>query len=175
MQPGLPGDPQLVADRAAGCHGFMLRPSRPAAGRPPHPPTQPRKARLRDHVVTARQEDKSAILAANEEVPMTKTASVHEVKSWSGCFMRLASGSRTHELRRADRDYKVGDMLSLNEWDPVTNSYTGRTCAVRITDIVSALDPCPEFSSAIHPDYLLLSVSLVSDIGRDLRDPDTAR
>jgi len=50
----------------------------------------------------------------------------HSVKSWPEFFGPVISNVKTFELRRADRDYQVGDRLHLREWEPQTESYTGR-------------------------------------------------
>src|SRR4051812_12689992 len=67
----------------------------------------------------------------------------HRVKSWPHLFEATLSGIKTHELRRAsDRDYRIGDTLRLQEFDPATERYTGREMIVRITYITSAEFPC---------------------------------
>jgi Domain of unknown function (DUF3850) len=54
----------------------------------------------------------------------------HKVKSWPQFFELMLSGEKTHELRRSDdRDFRVGDLLRLQELDPTTNRYTGRELA----------------------------------------------
>ncbi len=42
---------------------------------------------------------------------------VHNLKSWPGTFDAVASGVKTHEIRKADRDFKVGDLVVLSEWN----------------------------------------------------------
>ena len=50
----------------------------------------------------------------------------HELKTWPEPFADLVSGRKTFELRVFDRDFKVGDKLCLREWDPATETYSGR-------------------------------------------------
>jgi hypothetical protein len=50
---------------------------------------------------------------------------IHHVKSWPQYFKPIKAGFRTHELRRNDRDYNVGDLMVLEEFDPATKGYTG--------------------------------------------------
>ena len=84
----------------------------------------------------------------------------HKVKSWPQLFDATLRGAKTHELRRADeRDYQVGDMLRLQEFDPQTQQYTGREMTVRITYITSAKFPCALSEGALHADYCILSVT----------------
>jgi len=59
---------------------------------------------------------------------MTQT---HELKCWSSSFVPMAGGLKNFELRKNDRDFKVGDVLFLREWNPDTD-YTGNTLYVRV-------------------------------------------
>ncbi len=49
-----------------------------------------------------------------------------EKKTWSELFEKVKSGEKTFDLRLADFDCKLGDVLLLREWNPKTKSYTGR-------------------------------------------------
>ena len=60
----------------------------------------------------------------------------HELKCWAGFFEPLAAGDKTCELRRDDRNFQVGDVLRLCEYDPGVSAYTGRELRRRITHIV---------------------------------------
>lgn len=48
----------------------------------------------------------------------------HELKCWPKFFEAIRDGSKTFEIRKDDRDYRVGDMLVLREWNPLTEAYT---------------------------------------------------
>ncbi len=48
-------------------------------------------------------------------------------KTWPDLFQRMLDGKKNTDLRLADFDIKEGDTLILEEYDPETNSYTGRT------------------------------------------------
>ncbi|PIP23901.1 MAG: RNA-binding protein [Candidatus Nealsonbacteria bacterium CG_4_10_14_0_2_um_filter_38_17] len=48
-------------------------------------------------------------------------------KFWPQYFDLVASGKKKFDLRLADFDVQEGDTLILEEWDPVTTQYTGRT------------------------------------------------
>jgi len=65
--------------------------------------------------------------------------STHDVKSWPDFFEPLLNGSKMFDLRRNDRDYKVGDLLYLREWDDHEQEYTGRQCFRRITYILDGI------------------------------------
>jgi len=49
---------------------------------------------------------------------------VHELKILPDYFHPVVLGTKTFEIRKNDRDYKVGDELILKEWDG--EKYTGR-------------------------------------------------
>lgn len=42
----------------------------------------------------------------------------HGLKIWPGEFEAVRTGRKLHEVRRADRDFKVGDSLILREFVP---------------------------------------------------------
>ena len=42
----------------------------------------------------------------------------HELKTWPDQFQASKTGDKTFEARRDDRDFEVGDVLLLREWDP---------------------------------------------------------
>lgn len=48
-------------------------------------------------------------------------------KIWPEYFDLVASGIKKFELRLADFNIKEGDTLILEEWNPRTKEYTGRT------------------------------------------------
>ena len=58
---------------------------------------------------------------------------IHELKTWPDPFSAVFSGAKTYEIRRADRPYRAGDVLHLREWDPATETYSGREMTAVIT------------------------------------------
>jgi hypothetical protein len=101
---------------------------------------------------------------------------VHHLKSWPQFFNPVRAGQRTHELRRDDRNFSVGDMLVLHEFDPETQRHTGETCEVEITSITSFAQPCAVSGEALNPNFCILSVLLQHpSIGPDGRLVPTAR
>ncbi len=84
---------------------------------------------------------------------------VHDLKCWPKFFTAILEGRKRHDLRRADdRNFSVGDLVRLREFDPETEQYTGREQVVKITYITSADQPCALSSSALHDDYCILSI-----------------
>lgn len=66
---------------------------------------------------------------------------IHELKILPEFFGKVISGEKTFEVRKNDRPYNVGDMLALNEWDPV-NGYTGNSCLVFVDYILNDSEYC---------------------------------
>lgn len=60
---------------------------------------------------------------------------LHDVKIWPDFYARAETGDKTFELRKNDRDYRVGDIVRLHEWKPEDQEYTGRVLVRRITYI----------------------------------------
>jgi hypothetical protein len=60
---------------------------------------------------------------------------IHCLKTWPQYYAAVLDGSKTFEIRRNDRDFAVGDVLVLQEFDPAAGSYTKEMIAMRITYI----------------------------------------
>lgn len=54
-------------------------------------------------------------------------------KIWPEWFDAVASGKKKFELRLNDFDIHEGDTLVLEEWDPKTKEYTGRSIEKKVT------------------------------------------
>ncbi len=68
-----------------------------------------------------------------------------EKKIWPQSFEKILSGEKTFELRLADWKCNVGDVLILKEWNPTTNSYTGRSVEKTVTYVMKTKNQ-PYFS-----------------------------
>lgn len=62
---------------------------------------------------------------------------VHVLKCWPDAYEAIADGRKRFEFRYNDRDYRVGDVLSLREFAPSTGEYTGRELAQRVTYVLA--------------------------------------
>lgn len=60
----------------------------------------------------------------------------HEIKTWPDYYFRIFAGSKKFEVRKNDRDYQIGDILYLREYDPAVNDYTGREMYCSVTYII---------------------------------------
>lgn len=61
----------------------------------------------------------------------------HQLKIQPEYFLEVCKRIKTFEIRKNDRDFKVGDVLLLKEYNPNTESYTGRVVERRITYITN--------------------------------------
>jgi hypothetical protein len=65
---------------------------------------------------------------------------IHELKTWPQFYEVVANGTKNFEMRLNDREFRIGDMLRLCEFDPEVNTYSGRSCDRRIKYILSWRD-----------------------------------
>lgn len=49
----------------------------------------------------------------------------HNLKILPKYFKAIVNGNKTFEVRKKDRDFKIGDQITLNEWKD--GKYTGRS------------------------------------------------
>ena len=60
---------------------------------------------------------------------------IHELKIRHEYFEDVIAARKSHEIRKDDRPFAVGDFLALNEVTDAEKKYTGRCCIVRIVYI----------------------------------------
>jgi hypothetical protein len=60
---------------------------------------------------------------------------VHELNTRPEQFAALWSREKTCEIRKADRDFQVRDLLVLKEYRPETDEYSGREIDALVTNI----------------------------------------
>jgi hypothetical protein len=84
--------------------------------------------------------------------------SAHELKTWPEAFQAIWDGLKRYELRKNDREFRVGDTLSLREWDPVTRVYSGRLLEATVTYITR---PC-DFPG-LQDEYVVMGIRVVKE------------
>lgn len=67
---------------------------------------------------------------------------IHELKILPEYFEEVLAGKKVSEVRKNDRDFKVGDTIILKEWDG--NDYTGQEIKGTITYILSDFEGLKE-------------------------------
>ncbi len=55
-------------------------------------------------------------------------------------FQDLEDGRKTFDIRGKDREFHVGQVLLMREWDPKTRDYTGRVSPYRVVYVVNGHD-----------------------------------
>jgi len=61
----------------------------------------------------------------------------HDLKIWPEYFIAILVGSKTFEIRNNDRNFRVRDILHLQEWDPKTEKYTGQAMKMKVTFVMN--------------------------------------
>ncbi len=65
---------------------------------------------------------------------------IHELKTWPPLFRLIVTGAKPFEVRKNDRDFRVGDALVLREWQPDKEGrggwYTGAETIARVTYVM---------------------------------------
>jgi hypothetical protein len=86
---------------------------------------------------------------------------IHKVKSWNYLFQAAKSGAKKHDFRDAtERDYKIGDQLLLQEFNPATGQYTGEELLVNITYKTDRQTPCALSSNGLAQNMVVLSIEI---------------
>lgn len=109
--------------------------------------------------------DKSSPLLPQQGGEQTARASrgpmIHSLKTDPAVFQAVFDGSKTHEIRLNDRDFRVGDTLNLIETessgDAMRNGlplkYTGRAIERRVSHVLNGY--------GLNPDWVILSFAAV--------------
>lgn len=63
---------------------------------------------------------------------------IHQLKTMTPFFEEVMAGTKTFELRKNDRDFRVGDILILKEYLPETKVFSGMEVRRQITYILSS-------------------------------------
>ncbi|BCJ91733.1 hypothetical protein IZ6_24680 [Terrihabitans soli] len=82
----------------------------------------------------------------------------HTLRSWPQFFQAIKAGKKTHDLRETDRDFAVGDTATLEEFNPITGTYTGDRCDVEITYITDRDHACAFSSAVLDRRFCILSI-----------------
>jgi hypothetical protein len=83
------------------------------------------------------------------------TARKHFLKTWPLAFAAVRAGAKPFEVRWNDRDFLVGDLLELAEFDPVKGVFSGETEVRRVTFVLSGPD-AEQFG--VMPGYVVMGM-----------------
>ena len=54
----------------------------------------------------------------------------HKLKTWPEYYSLIKQGIKKFEIRKNDRNFQIGDVLVLMEYDNTNSCYTGNNCEV---------------------------------------------
>lgn len=84
----------------------------------------------------------------------------HELKTWPEFFEKTLSGKKKFEIRKNDRNFKVGDTLILKEYKtdivhgyPTKGKYTGRSLRLTVDYILEG------YNWGLRIDFIIMSVT----------------
>ncbi|MGL5925556.1 ASCH/PUA domain-containing protein [Chroococcidiopsis sp.] len=81
------------------------------------------------------------------------TQKTHELKTHPEAFQAVEYGVKMAEFRKNDRDFAVGDILILRDYDPKTEQYSGKFIKRLVTHIQTGY--------GIPDGYVMLSMSTI--------------
>lgn len=88
----------------------------------------------------------------------------HKLKSWSPFFQAFKRGDKRHDLRDdTDRNFKVGELILLEDYDPFAGKYTGDSLVMEISYITGRETPCAFSSAVLAKGYVILSLRPVGE------------
>ena len=59
----------------------------------------------------------------------------HELKIWKNYFNDILFKGKRFEVRKAERGFQVGDILTLREYNPIIGKYSGAEIKVKVNYI----------------------------------------
>lgn len=80
----------------------------------------------------------------------------HELKTHPEYFQLVKQGLKNWELRKNDRNFQIGDWLTLREYDPETSTYTGN-----VIENLTVVFVLRDFVG-LEPGYVILSLENVT-------------
>lgn len=92
---------------------------------------------------------------------------IHALKTLPEYFEAVRKGYKTFELRKNDRDFRVGDYLALNEWDG--EKYTGRALLAKITYMLDPNDimECVGGFVILGLNYFTINADNISEVDNE--------
>ncbi len=76
---------------------------------------------------------------------------LHELKLSTEFFDDVSNFKKSFEIRKNDRNYKIGDILGFNEYDLDNSVYTGRSCFCYVEYVFN-------HSDYVIDDYVILGI-----------------
>lgn len=80
---------------------------------------------------------------------------IHKVKCINPYFEDVLAGRKSFEIRKNDRNYKVGDLMILWEYNPEREMFMNRHCLV---EIVYVFEGVKYGKYGLHKGYVILGI-----------------
>lgn len=80
----------------------------------------------------------------------------HKLKIIPKYFKEIVDGNKNFEVRKNDRNYKIGDTLILKEYDPIKKNFTGNYAKTTVMYILKDKD----FPIGIKEGYCIMGIHL---------------
>jgi hypothetical protein len=87
-------------------------------------------------------------------------SATHVLKTRPSQFNAMLNQRKGHDLRRDDRDFRVGDRVLFYEHDDNSDLYTGRVLKAKIGYITSSSNPCALSDEALADGFCILTIQL---------------
>lgn len=119
------------------------------------------------------EKDDSAGLIHQVASPLAGTEprpTIHELKTWPKYYEAVVSGAKTFEARKNDRNFKEGDLLRLREWDPCTQTYSGRCSTYRAAYVLT-----DEQHDAVREGFAIIALGICEQPTEENADRRTPR
>ncbi len=88
----------------------------------------------------------------------------HLLKCWPEYFEEVERGDKTFELRKNDRDFKLGDHVVLREFKPAAGEYTGRELDLTITYVLDPTAMQLAKVAVVHEEWCIFSFKVLAEI-----------
>ncbi len=86
---------------------------------------------------------------------MIKKMNKHELKTWTKYFIPIWRKEKKFDVRYNDKNFQKGDILYLNEFDPIINEYLGRCIECKVIYILDD----PKF---VLEGYIIMSIMILT-------------
>jgi len=80
---------------------------------------------------------------------------VHNLKTFPEYYISVKNGVKKFEIRKNDREFKVGDFLNLEEYNPENEEYTGNV----VRTVVDYILPGGDFG--VEDDFVVMSITKI--------------
>lgn len=102
---------------------------------------------------------------SGEDAAEPRPPMMHDLKTIDPYWSMVVRGDKTFEVRKADRDFRIGDRLNLRLWE--RDGYIAHADQkVRVTYVLDG----GQFG--IEPGYVVLGIELIHHLDEDLSDAE---